>query len=409
MPVLTNIDTLVTPPAPDVQDEATPLRTIDDAAIVWLEDTIEWVGPAAERPSTYDDEPTHDADGALVVPGLIDCHTHLAFGGWRADEFAMRLEGRSYLEIAEAAGGIASTMRQTRAASEDELYDRCRTFLDRMAALGVTTVEAKSGYGLTVEDELKQLRVYRRLQADQPMEIVPTFLGAHTVPPEYENDRAGYLSLVREEMIPRVAHQNLAEFCDAFVEKSAFQPDEARALFDTAREHGLRPKLHADQLTDTGGAALAAEVGAASADHLECISEDGIAALASSDTVAVSLPLATLYLDEFPLPTQALRESGVPVAVATDFNPGTAPSYHLPLAMMLACTLQRMTPAEALAGATRTAAQAIDRADRLGCLAPGMRADFALVDAPSLNHWLYHFRPNAVRKTFARGQRITSP
>jgi len=409
MPTLTNIDALATPPPPDVQDAAIPLRTIDDAALVWLDDTIEWVGPAAERPSEYDDEPTHDANGAIVVPGLIDCHTHLAFGGWRADEFAMRLEGRSYLDIAKAGGGIASTMRQTRDASEDELYDRCRTFLDQMAALGVTAVEAKSGYGLSVEDELKQLRVYRRLQADQPVEIVPTFLGAHTVPPEYEDNRAGYLQLIQNEMIPRVADENLAEFCDAFVEDSAFSPDEARALFNTAREHGLRPKLHADQLTDTGGAALAAEVGAASADHLECISEDGIAALADSDTVAVSLPLATLYLDEFPLPARALREAGVPVAVATDFNPGSAPSYHLPLAMMLACTLQRMTPAQALAGATRVAAQALDRADRLGSLAPGFRADFALIDAPSLNHWLYHFRPNPVTKTFARGQRIDSP
>jgi len=408
MPVLQNIATLATPPAPDVQDAATPLRAIDDAALVWKDDMIEWVGPAAECPPEYDDEPTHDANGALVVPGLIDCHTHLAFGGWRADEFAMRLEGRSYLDIAKAGGGIAGTMRKTRAASEDELYDRCRGFLDQMAALGITTVEAKSGYGLTVEDELKQLRVYRRLQADQPMEIVPTFLGAHTVPPEYEDDRTGYLALIQDEMIPRVAEENLAEFCDAFVEDSAFSPDEARVLFDMASEHGLRPKLHADQLTDTGGAALAAEVDAASADHLECISEDGIAALANSDTVAVSLPLATLYLDEFPLPARPLHNAGVPIAVATDFNPGTAPSYHLPLAMMLACTLQRMTPAEALAGATRTAAQALDRADRLGSLAPGMRADFALVDAPSLNHWLYHFRPNAVTKTFARGQRIAS-
>jgi imidazolonepropionase len=182
-----------------------------------------------------------------------------------------------------------------------------------------------------VEDELKQLRVYRLLQADQPLEIVLTLLGAHTVPPKYENDRAGYQELVRDEMIPRMADENLAEFCDAFVEESAFAPDEARALFDTAREHGIRPKLHADQLTDTGGAALAAEVDAASADHLECISEDGIGALANSDTVAVSLPLATLYLDEFPLPARALRDAGVPIAVATDFNPGSAPSYHLPL------------------------------------------------------------------------------
>lgn len=403
MPVLRNIGTLVTPPPPSEQDAATPLRQIDDAVLTWSGETVEWVGPASEMPTRFEEHETYDAGGKLVIPGLVDCHTHLAFGGWRADEFAMRLQGRTYLEIAKAGGGIASTMRDTRATSADELHDRCTSFLQSMAALGVTTVEAKSGYGLTVEDELKQLRVYRRLQSSQPIEVVPTFLGAHTVPPEYEEDREGYLQLVIEEMIPRVANENLAEFCDAFVEESAFSVEEARRLFETARAHGLRPKLHADQLTDTGGASLAAAVDATSADHLECVSDEGIAALARADTVAVSLPLATLYLDEFPLPARALLNADVTVAVATDFNPGSAPSYHLPLAMMLACTLQRMTPAEALAGATRCAAQALDRADRIGSLSPGMRADIAVVDAPGLNHWLYHFRPNATEQTFACG------
>jgi len=408
MPVLRNVGTLVTPPPPRIQDEATPLRKTEDAAVAWSGDTIDWVGPASEQPSVVDEDTVYDADGGVVIPGLIDCHTHLAFGGWRADEFAMRLQGRTYLEIAKAGGGIASTMRKTRAASEDELHDRCQTFLRSIGQLGVTTVEAKSGYGLTVEDEMKQLRVYRRLQSSQPLDIVPTFLGAHTVPPEYEDDREGYLDLVRDEMIPRVARENLAEFCDAFVEESAFSVEEARRLFDTARAHGLRPKLHADQLTDTGGAALAASVNAASADHLECVSDDGINALAESETVAVSLPLATLYLDEFPLPARTLLDAGVPVAVATDFNPGSAPSYHLPLAMMLSCTLQRMTPSEALAGATRCAAAALDRANTIGSLAPGMRADFAVIDAPSLNHWLYHFRPNAATMTFAGGTPIST-
>lgn len=405
MPVLKNIDRLVTPPPPSSGAEATALRTIEDAALGWSGETIDWVGPAADLPEEYETAPVHDADGALLIPGLIDCHTHLAFGGWRADEFAMRLEGASYLEIAEAGGGILSTVRATRAASEDELYDRSRSFLRSMARLGVTTVEAKSGYGLTVADERKQLRVYQRLNAEFPPEIVSTVLGAHTVPPEYEDDRAGYLTLLQEELLPRVADDNLAEFCDAFVEESAFSPDEARRLFATAREYGLQPKLHADQLTDTGGAALAAEVGAASADHLEHASDDGIAAMADAGLVAVSLPLATLYLDEEPLPIPSFREAGVPVAVATDFNPGTAPSYHLPWALTLACTLQRMTPAEALVGATRHAAAALNRADRIGALARGLRADFALVDAPSLNHWLYHLRPNAVQATYVRGQR----
>lgn len=369
-----------------------------------MDETIEWIGSAVERPSTYDDEPTHDANGALVVPGLIDCHTHLAFAGWRADEFAQRLEGQSYLEIANSGGGIKRTMRETRAATAEELYHHCVRTLRQMAALGVTTVEAKSGYGLTVADELKQLSVYRSLQRTQPIDIVPTFLGAHTIPPEFTHDRTGYLSLLKNELIPRVAEDGLAEFFDVFVEEGAFTPEEARSLFVTARTHGLSPKLHADQLSDTGGAVLAAEVNATSADHLEHISDDGISALAEAHTVAVSLPFATLYLDEQPLPTQKLRDARVPIAVATDFNPGTAPCFHLPLAMMLACTLQRMTPVEALVGATRHAAAALDRGGRIGSLAPGMRADFVLIDAPSLNHWLYHFRPNATRATYVRGE-----
>ncbi len=408
MPLLTNIGSLVTPPPPSSDADPTNLRTIEDAALAWSNDTIDWLGPAADLPSEYEHVPPIDAEEALVVPGLIDCHTHLAFGGWRDDEFAMRLEGASYLDIAEAGGGILSTVRETRAASEEALYERSRTFLRAMAQLGVTTVEAKSGYGLSVEDELKTLRVYRRLQDTHPLTLVPTFLGAHALPPEYESDRRGYLQLLRNELIPAVAEENLAEFCDAFVEDGAFTPDEARCLFDTAREHGLQPKLHADQLSDTGGATLAADVKAASADHLEHVSAAGIEALAQSEVVAVSLPLATLYLDEEPLPARALLDAGVPVAVATDFNPGTAPSYHLPLALTLACTLQRMTPAEALTGATRQAAAALNRADEMGTLAPGMQADFVLIDAPSLNHWLYHFRPNAVRVTYVKGQRWPS-
>ena len=405
MPVLRNIATLVTPPPPSADASATNLRRTEDAALVWTDDTIEWVGPAADLPTKYDDASTHDAAGSLVIPGLVDCHTHLAFAGWRAEEFAMRLDGTSYQEIAKQGGGILDTVRKTRAASENELYDRAHSFLRDMAQLGVTTVEAKSGYGLTLADELKQLRVYRRLQETHPLRIVPTVLGAHTVPPEYEDDREGYLTLLREELIPRVAGEGLAEFCDAFVEEGAFQPDEARRLFRTARQRGLTPKLHADQLSDMGGAALAAEVGAASADHLEHVSEEGIAAMAEAGVVAVSLPLATLYLDEEPLPAAALHDAGVPLAVATDFNPGTAPSYHLPLALMLACTLQRMTPAQVLAGATRHAAAALDREDEIGSLVPGMQADFVLLDAPNLNHWLYHFRPNAAVATYVRGER----
>ena len=401
MPVLTNIGALTTGRTGEPQHL---VHTIQDAALAWEQDTIRWAGPAKDLPDRFSDCEQHDAGGALVIPGLVDCHTHLAFGGWRAEEFEERLRGASYLEIARRGGGILGTVRATRDASEQDLFGRSRAFLDDMLRLGVTTVEAKSGYGLSVEDELKSLRVYDRLRREGPLRVVPTLLGAHTVPPEFEDDRAGYLRLLREELIPQVAAQELAEFCDAFVEETAFSVEEARRLFEAARQHGLRPKLHADQLTDAGGAALAAEVNAASADHLECVSESGIRALAERGVVAVSLPLATLYLDQDPPPARTLLDAGVPVAVATDFNPGSAPSFHLPLAMMLACTRQRMTPAEVLNGATRCAARALDRSGCLGTLEPGRRADFALIDAPSLAHWLYHFRPNAAVATYVRGK-----
>jgi imidazolonepropionase len=275
-----------------------------------------------------------------------------------------------------------------------------------MARLGTTTVECKSGYGLDVENELKILRVYRRLDESHPVRIVPTFLGAHVVAPEYRKDRAGYVRLVCERMIPTIAEEELARFCDVFVEEAAFTLDEARAIFQAARRYGLRPKLHADQLSEGGGAELAAEVGAVSADHLEHVSDDGLRAIAASGAVAVSLPLAAFYLGQPFLQARRLIEAGVRVAVATDFNPGSAPSYHLPLAMTMACVGQRMTPAEALKGATIHAARAVGMDDEVGSLEPGKKADFALVEAPDVNHWLYHFRANTVARTFIGGQEL---
>ncbi len=401
MPILHNIRTLTTCRADGGQ---AALHEITQAALVWEGDTIRWVGAEADLPAVFETMDRLDATGATVIPGLVDCHTHLAFGGWRADEFEQRILGTSYLEIARSGGGIAGTMRHTRAASEGELLARAKDFLHEMARLGVTTVECKSGYGLNVEDELKTLRVYQRLCTEQPLGIVATFLGAHVVPPEFKDRRDDYLRLLREDLIPQIAEAGLARFCDVFVEETAFSIEEARAIFETANRHGLRPKLHADQLSDGGGARLAAEVGAISADHLEYTSDEGIAAMAEAGVVAVSLPLATLYLNQQPMPARRFIEAGVPVAVATDFNPGSAPSYHLPLALTLACTMQRMTPAEALKGATLYAAQAIGLDDRLGSLEPGKQADFVLLDTPSVNHWLYHFRANAAVATFIKGK-----
>lgn len=376
------------------------------AAMAWHDGVIAWVGADDDIPREYRDGETIDAGGRLVIPGLVDCHTHLAFGGWRAGEFEQRIRGASYLEIARAGGGIARTVASTRAASAEALVEGAGRHLAEMAALGVTTVEAKSGYGLDADTEIRLLETYRRLQHAQPVRLVPTLLGAHVVPVEYRQDREAYIAWLIDSLIPEVAARGLARFCDAFVEDSAFSIEEARRILRAGAAHGLRPKLHADQLTDTGGSRLAAQLDAASADHLECISEDGIAALAASRTVAVTLPLASLYLHHAPAPARRLIDAGVPVAVATDFNPGSAPSFHLPLAMMLACTMQRMTPAEALKGATLYAARAIGEQARAGSLEPGKQADFAVIDAPDHNHWLYHFRANSCVATYIAGTRV---
>jgi imidazolonepropionase len=379
------------------------IHDIADAALVWQGETIRWVGALDDLPPEFQAAERIDAGGGLVIPGLVDCHTHLAFGGWRAEEFEQRIRGTSYIEIAQQDGGIARTVRLTREASEDALWERGAGFLREMLALGVTTVECKSGYGLDRDNELKLLRVYRALARTQPVRLVPTFLGAHIVPPEHREHREEYVRLLVEELIPTVAQGGLAAFCDVFVESSAFTIEEARRILLAGRAAGLAPKLHADQLTSGGGAELAAELGAVSADHLDCASEAGIAAMARAGVVAVSLPIATLYLGQPPMPARRFIEAGVPVAVASDFNPGSAPSYHLPLAMTLACTLQQMTPAEALKGATCYAARALGLGGRAGTLEAGRPADFALIDAPSVNHWLYHFRPNACKTTVIGG------
>lgn len=402
MPVLRGIGLLATCRAEGHQGE---LHAIRDAALAWEGDRISWLGPEAELPEDYGGRPAWDAGGRLVVPGLVDAHTHLAFGGWRAEEFVARLRGRSYQEISRAGGGISATVRHTRALSEDELLERCLSFAGGMAELGVTTVEAKSGYGLDLDSELKLLRVYRRLNERGPVRVVPTFLGAHSIPAEWGADREGYLRLVIEEMLPAVAAEGLARFCDVFVEEgTAFTAEEGRRVLEAARTHGLGVKLHVDQLSDGGGAALAAELAGTSADHLEHVSDEGIRRLGEAGTVAVALPLASAYLDQAPMPARRLLDAGVPVAVATDFNPGTAPSYHLPLAMLLACVRLRMTPSEALKGATRVAARAIGCEDSLGSLEVGKAADFALIDAPDVDRWLYHFRGNACIARCAGGE-----
>ena len=403
MPVLNNIGFLATCKDQGTQGEIHPIK---NAAIAWENGIITWVGRENNLPQEYTNAKIIDAAGKMVIPGLIDCHTHLAFGGWRPDEFAMRVQGKSYLEIAKAGGGILSTVKETRKATEDELYEKASGFLKEIAQIGVTAVECKSGYGLSVEDELKTLRVYRRLAEDQPLDIIPTFLGAHTIPPEYQEDRDSYINLVVEEMIPAVAEHKLAEFCDIFTEESAFTIEESRRILLAAKAAGLTPKLHADQLTSCGGAELAAELEAASADHLEKISDGGIQQMAKAGVVGVTLPLASLYTQEEPLNCRKLVDGDVEVAVATDFNPGSAPSFDLPLAMMLTCNHGRLTPAEVLKGASIYAAKAIKRDYKLGSIEKGKQADFAIIDAPNPNFWMYHYKGGQCVGSFVKGQKV---
>ncbi len=404
MPLLRNIALLATPQSGTPQGE---LQQIADAAIAWSGERISWLGAERDLPVQYRQEKAYDAERALVIPGLVDCHTHLAFGGWREQEFVLKCEGQSYEAIARAGGGIVSTVSKTRGLSETELVERCLGFLSKMNALGVTTVEAKSGYGLDFENELKLLRVYKTLSSRSPLTIVATLLAAHTIPQEFKEHREQYISLIIEKIIPQVAADKLASFCDIFVEKIAFTPEEARRILAAGKQAGMLPKLHVDQLSDLDGAALAAEVGAISADHLEFTNDAGLDAMAKAGTVAVSLPIATLYTRQPPLNARRFLAKGVRVAVATDFNPGSAPSYHLPLALMLGCTMNRLTPAEALAAGTLVAAEAIGLSNDLGSIALGKRTDLALLRAASVEQWLYHFEANSCFATIKNGALIS--
>lgn len=350
----------------------------------------------------------HMGHGGVMTPGLIDCHTHLVFGGNRADEFALRLEGASYAEIAQAGGGILSTVRATRAASEDQLL---ATALPRLAALmadGVTTVEIKSGYGLTVADELKMLRVARRLGQPQhgglPVRVVATLLGAHALPPEYSDDKDGYIRLVCDEMIPAAAAEGLADAVDVFCEGIAFSPAQCERVFDAAARHGLRVKAHAEQLSNLGGAALAARHGALSADHVEYLDEAGVHAMAEAGTVATLLPGAYLTLRETRLPpVDALRRHGVPIAIATDANPGSSPLFMPTLMLNFACTLFRLTPREALAGMTTNGARALGLSDT-GRIAEGLRADLCIWDVARATELAYAVQPGRLRQRVFNGE-----
>lgn len=349
-----------------------------------------------------------DAEGRVVLPGFVDPHTHLVFAGSRADEFVLRLRGATYQQIAAQGGGIVATMRATREASEEELVALGRRRLDRMLAHGTTTVEAKSGYGLRVEDELKTLRAVHRLTAAHEVDVIPTFLGAHAVPPEHQTDPDAYLTEIVEEMIPAVVEEDLAEFCDVFCEAGAFTPAQARAVLLAAAEAGLDPKIHADELSDLGGARLAAEVGAVSADHLLCSSDEGLSAMAATGTMAVLLPGTALFLGLPYARARRMIDLGVAVALATDFNPGTSPTYSMPMVVALGCIGMRLDPAEAIAAATINAAHAIRAAEEVGSLEPGKAADVVLLDLRDYRELPMAFGANPVHMVIKRG-RVVHP
>ncbi len=376
-----------------------PYGAIDDAVIATEDGRIAWLGrrgDLAGEPHTLARD-VHDLAGRWLTPGLIDCHTHLVYGGDRAREFAQRLEGASYAEIARAGGGIVSTVAATRAADEETLFAAARRRLSALLAEGVTTVEVKSGYGLNLEGELKQLRVARRLGTEMPVTVRTTFLGAHALPPEFADRADAYIDAV-VAMIPEVKASGLADAVDAFCEGIGFTPEQTARVFAAATEQGLPVKLHADQLSDLGGAALAAGHSALSADHLEYTSNDGVAAMAAAGTVAVLLPGAFYFLRETKLPPiGALRAAGVPMAIATDCNPGSAPLTSLLLVLNMACTLFRLTPEEALTGITRHAARALGLSDRCGMLEVGKAADFAIwdIDDPAELAYRIGFNPLA--------------
>ncbi len=380
---------------------------IEDAALVVQGESLAWVGPRAELPSALLGRCTvhHDAGGALVTPGLIDCHTHLVYGGDRAQEFEMRLNGASYEEISRAGGGIASTVQSTRSASAAELQRSSAKRLEQLMNEGVTTIEIKSGYGLALEHERKMLMVARQLPQCHSVEVRTTFLGMHAIPPEFDGRPDEYVDAVLQ-MLSTLHNEGLVDAVDGFCERIGFNTQQMERVFAAAKALGLPVKLHAEQLSDSGGAQLASRYGALSCDHLEWLCEDGARAMAEAGTVAVLLPGAYYFLRETRLPPMdLLRRHGVPMAISTDSNPGSSPCTSLLLIMNMACTLFRLTPEEALAGVTRNAARALGLNDR-GVLAAGRRADFVLWDAKRPAQLCYALGSNPRLKTVFKGQLV---
>ena len=398
--------TLSGPKRPRVGTELSELGIIRDGGMLIRDGKIERVGPSDEIEKNVGDAEVVDAGGRVVMPGFVDAHTHLVFAGNRLDDFERRARGETYEQIAKAGGGIWSTVEKTRAASELDLLAQAKKHANWFLRCGTTTVEAKSGYGLTVEDELKILRVMRQLKEEVPLEIVPTFLGAHAVPRELSPDE--YLDVVITEMLPRVTAEKLAEFCDVFCERGYFNIDQSRKILSAAKKVGLSLRGHVDQLTNSGGAKLMAEMGATTADHLEQTDEQGIAALKKANVQPVLLPGSVYALGSSRYPrAREMIEAGLAVVLATDFNPGSSPTPSMPMVLSLACTQMKMSPAEAITASTVNAAYSLNRGDKIGSLEPGKFANFVIFDCEDYRELAYWFGMPQTHSVYVRGECVS--
>ena len=397
-----NIGMLVTPEGTEARRGADQgkLRVLENAWIYTENGEIIAYGDR-NKPITMGEK--LDAGGRLVTPGLVDAHTHLIFGGWRQNELAMKIRNVPYLDILAAGGGILSTVKATHAASEEELYAKAAAALDEMLRFGTTACEAKSGYGLNKKEEIKQLKVIKKLNKEHPMDVIPTFMGAHALPAEFKENREGYLKLLCEDMIPSVGKQKLAKFCDVFCETGVFTAEESRQILECGKENGLIPKIHADEIDAIGGSQLAGEIGAISAEHLIVCPDEGIQSMAQGGTIACLLPATSFYLNSTYAPARKMIEAGVPVALASDFNPGSCPCLNLQLVMNIACLKYHLTPEEVLTGVTLNAAAAIGLADKAGSIDRMKQADLVIWDAPDLNYLCYRLGSNLAHTVIKKG------
>jgi imidazolonepropionase len=398
--------TLSGPKRPRIGPELSELGIIPNGGMLIRDGQIERVGASDEIEKNVGDAEVVDADGRVVMPGFVDAHTHLVFAGNRLDDFERRARGETYEQIAKAGGGIWSTVQKTRAASELDLLTLAKKHANWFLRCGTTTVEAKSGYGLTVEDELKILRVMRQLKKEVRLEIVPTFLGAHAVPRELSPDE--YLDVVVTEMLPRVTAEKLAEFCDVFCERGYFDIDQSQKILSAAKKVGLSLRGHVDQLTNSGGAKLMAEVGATTADHLEQTDEQGIAALKKANVQPVLVPGSVYALGSSRYPRgREMIEAGLAIVLATDFNPGSSPTPSMPMVLSLACTQMKMSPAEAITASTVNAAYSVNRGDRIGSLEPGKLANFVIFDCEDYRELAYWFGIPQMHSVYVRGECVS--